>query len=92
MADSDKVILKIGYYRYVLPKKAAFAFFDAMTGAEVYQFSTKWEQVNGKGVDVPYVSHLEEGSMPSIHALNPVQFFSGIENQKILEAKEASNG
>lgn len=93
MADNfDQVILKIGYHRYVVPKKAAMAFFDIVTGSDMYEFDTKWEQVGGKGMDVPYVTCVSEGSMPSIHALSPVRFFAGIENQKAKEAKEVSDG
>lgn len=88
MADFDKVVLEIGYQKLVVPKKVAMAFFEMVSGNDVYIYDSSWESVNGTSMAVPYVKAMEYDRMPSIHAINPVTFMSGIENQKTKDLEE----
>jgi hypothetical protein len=82
--DFDLVVLEFGYHKFAVPRDFALKLFDAAQGENFYQLEDKWEA----GVTRLYVKPMEQNTMPKLSILNPVLFYTGIENQKMLEEKE----
>jgi hypothetical protein len=82
-AQFDKVILSIDHNKFIVPKEAAMAIFELLSGHDVYKIQT-WYSKN-------YADHREmavpltDGNMPTISTLGPVQFATMRAN---AEAKE----
>lgn len=82
--DFDLVVLEFGYHKFAVPRDFAMKLFEAAQGDNFYKLEDKWE-TNASRL---YVSPMEQSSMPKLSMLNPVLFYTGIENQKMLEEKE----
>ena len=90
MANPDQGMLDFNGSRYILPKKAGLAVFEALSGCEVYRYSSsRWEQINGRGTDVPYIHMALPEEMPSLKVISLVQFHIGVENQRVKDEEEA---
>lgn len=88
MAVQDQVILDFDGSRYVMPAKAGMAVFAALSGADIFRLSTRWEQVNERHEDVMYITPATPEELPSLRIMGPVQFHVGIENQRAKEEQE----
>ena len=82
----DYVVLSLGYTKFVVPRKAAFALFDLFQGKELYKYDTEYE----KNKSHVLIKELEEAHYPEITALSPVTFHMGLQRWRDKEAaKEA---
>ena len=91
MANPDQVMLDFNGSRYILPKKAGLEVFEALSGCEVYRYSSRWEQINGRGTDVPYIQLTTPEETPSLRVISPVQFHIGLENQRVKDEEARKN-
>jgi len=90
MAAQDQVVLDLRGARYILPKKAGMALFEALSGCDMYVIENRWEQVNGKGVGVDYIKVPLDHEMPTLRIISPTQFHIGIENQRAKDEADTN--
>jgi hypothetical protein len=88
MATQDQVILDFNGSRFVLPAKAGMAVFAALSGADIFRLTTRWERVGEQHEDVMYITPASTQEMPSLRIIGPAQFHVGIENQRVKEEEE----
>lgn len=82
--DFDLVVLEFGYHKFAVPRDFALKLFEAAQGENFYKLEDKWESSASR----LYVTPMDHASMPRIGIINPVVFYTGIENHKMLEEKE----
>jgi len=82
MEKFDLVCLTINSQRFAMPKKAAMAFFEACCNAEIYKIDSHWS--SGKGSEL-HAWALTQEDMPSISAMNPVQFHVALEAKRVYD-------
>ena len=80
----DYVLLTIGYYKYAIPKEAAFKFLDLCSGADMYQWDHTWDGSE----QVHEARPLTPSEMPTVSLLGPVQFHQALENYKARQERE----
>lgn len=90
MATSDQVIISFGHTQYVMPAKAGMAVFAALAGQDIYVREERYEQINGKYEEVPYIKLAMQNNMPKLQHIGPVQFHIGLENQRMKDEAEAA--
>jgi hypothetical protein len=88
MALQDQVILDFNGARYVMPAKAGMAVFAALSGADIFRLTTRWERVGERHEDVMYITPASTEELPSLRIMGTVQFHVGIENQRVKEEEE----
>jgi hypothetical protein len=89
MASQDQVVIDLRGARYILPKKAGMALFEALSGSDIYIIENRWETVNGKSMGVDYIKVPTDYELPTLRVISPTQFHIGLENQRAKD--EADN-
>lgn len=85
MATQEQVIISFSGNHYVVPAKVGMAIFTALSGSDVYRLTTHYEKVNGNYTDIAYIRPAIIDELPKLQVMGPVQFHSGIENQRAKE-------
>lgn len=80
----DLVGLTLGMQRFVMPKRAAFALFEAMQGCEIYKVES-WFKDNKYDNKKERAFPVDSDQFPTLTALNPVYFHTYLNNQKEYE-------
>ena len=80
----DYVLISIGYYKYAIPKEAAFKFLDLCSGSDMYKWDTTWHE----NESVPEARLIPPDEMPTVSLLGPVQFHQALENYKARQERE----
>jgi ArsR family metal-binding transcriptional regulator len=85
-AQFDKVILSIDHNKFIVPKEAAMAIFELLSGHDVYKIQTWYSDnyMNNKEMAIP----LKGDNMPSISTVGPVQFATMRANAEAKEEQE----
>ena len=69
----DYVRIQLGYKTFAVPRKLAFALFEACSREDVFEITTEWKN-NGS---VLLVKELTDGAFATIESLSPAQFHMG---------------
>lgn len=83
--STDLCILSIGYQSFVVPMDSAITFFKTMTGQEIYQYRTTYED----GETIPIISEAKADEIKISH-ISPSFFFLGRERHKQKQEEEAA--
>lgn len=79
------VEMKLGYYRYAVPKDAALAVFELFAGHDIYRLDTHYKD----GKSDPIAVLVDDEQSPGIRTMSPTQLMIAIENQKMKDAENA---
>lgn len=82
--EFDYVLISLGYYKYALPKEAAFKFLDLCAGADLYKWDTTWSGSES----IPEARLASADEMPTVSLIGPVQFHQALENYKARQERE----
>jgi hypothetical protein len=82
--EFDYVLMSIGYYKYAIPKEAAFRFLDMCVGTDMYKWDDNWTE----GERVHEARLMPPDEMPTVTLLGPVQFHQALENYKARQERE----
>lgn len=80
----DYVLMSIGYYKYAIPKEAAFKFLEMCAGTDMYKWDDQW--INSERVHEAHPMSPDE--MPTVSLIGPVQFHQALENYKARQERE----
>jgi CRISPR/Cas system-associated protein Cas10 (large subunit of type III CRISPR-Cas system) len=82
----NHIILKFGWQDFLVPKEAALKIFELLTGKNIFEYRTQWEEQK----NIPYIKPLDNEQMPKLTILDPCTFHAGILNQEEKDKKEAA--